>query len=354
MKEYIDEIKIKDKDNYEVKDNYEIKIKIKDYIESNYSLNVEKIEKVKNSYKIITKNGGYCLKVINYEFSHFYFILSAMKHLQKHKFKNIPKFILNKENKEYGRLNDKYVYLTEWIPSRVSNYDNPIELSSISTKLGELHQCSKNFMLNDKMKPRIGWFLWEKVFSTRKDEIFDFKKRINQKSYKSDFDSLYLENINAEIERAQKSISGLRKNNYFEAMQKEVFKCGFCHHDYAHHNILVDDDGNFNIIDFDYCILDSHLHDLSSLLIRSMKDGRWEENKANLILESYERTYEIKDYEFPLMREFIRFPQCFWQLGIQVYWEQQPWGEEFFINKLQKYLNDIKYREEFVNIYFRH
>lgn len=30
------------------------------------------------------------------------------------------------------------------------------------------------------------------------------------------------------------------------------------------------------------------------------------------------------------MREFIRFPQAFWQIGLQVYWEQQPWGEEFF------------------------
>ena len=118
-------------------------IRIKDYIEKNYSLNVKDVEKVKNSYRVITEDRGYCLKVINYEFSHFYFILSAMKHLQKNQFKNIPQFILNKDNKEYGSLDGKYVYLTKWIPSRVSNYDNPIELSRISTKLGEFHECSK-------------------------------------------------------------------------------------------------------------------------------------------------------------------------------------------------------------------
>ena len=207
--------------------------------------------------------------------------------------------------------------------------------------------------LDRKMKPRIGWFSWEKVFSTRRDEILDFKKRINQKAYKSDFDLLYLENINLEIKRAEESILGLSRNNYFESMQKEVFKGGFCHHDYAHHNILVDDDGNFNVIDFDYCILDSHLHDLSSLLIRSMKDGKWEKEKADLILESYREANDIQNYELPLIREFIRFPQCFWQLGIQVYWEQQPWGEEFFINKLEKYLDDIKDREEFIDTYFK-
>ena len=52
------------------------------------------------------------------------------------------------------------------------------------------------------------------------------------------------------------------------------------------------------------------------------------------------------------MKEFIRFPQGFWQLGIQMYWEQQPWEERFFIERLQKYLNDREEREQFVESFF--
>ena len=40
-------------------------IRIKDYIEKNYSLNVKDVEKVKNSYRVITEDRGDCLKVIN-------------------------------------------------------------------------------------------------------------------------------------------------------------------------------------------------------------------------------------------------------------------------------------------------
>jgi CotS family spore coat protein len=334
-----------------MEDNKDI-LKIKSYVEENYNLNVEAVEKVKNSYKINTKEEKYCLKVIKYEFSHFYFIFSAMKHLQKNKFIDVPEFITNKEKKEYGSIDDKYVYLTKWIPSRVSNYDNPLELSMVSNKLGQLHECSKGFTLVEKMKPRIGWFSWPKVFETRRNEILDFKNRINQKAYKSDFDLLYLDNIENEVKRAEKSILGLQKNNYVEVMEKEVFTRGFCHHDYAHHNILIDNKKNINIIDFDYCILDSHLHDLCSLLIRAMKDGKWEEEKSNIILNSYRKNIEIKKEEIPIIREFIRFPQAFWQMGLQVYWEQQPWGEEFFINKLVKYLDDCEPREKFINSYF--
>ena len=329
-------------------------LKIKRYIEENYEFTVNTVEKVKNSYKIVGINGkGYCLKIVKYEFAHFYFIYSAMKHLQKNSFLDIPEFISDKYGREYGKLEDKYVYLTEWIPSRVSNYDNPIELSLVATELAKLHKSSRGFIVNNKMKPRIGWFSWENVFDTRKNEMLDFKDRISRKFYKSDFDLLYLENIEKEIIRAEKSIDGLRRNNYFNVMEREVFKGGFCHHDYAHHNILVDVSGNLNIIDFDYCILDTHLHDLSSLLIRSMKDGKWDSRKADLIFYSYEKKVEVENDEIPIMREFMRFPQTFWQIGIQAYWEMQPWGNEVFVNKLKKYLSDCSEREDFIDSYFK-
>lgn len=334
-----------------MENNKEI-LKIKSYVEEYYDLKIDNIEKVKNIYKISTKDGGYCLKVIKYEFSHFYFILSAMKHLQRNGFTNVPEFIINKENKEYGIINGNFVYLTKWIPSRVSNYDNPLELSMVARELGKLHECSKGFNLEKNMKARIGWFSWLKVFETRKNEILDFKNRISQKAYKSKFDLLYLDNVQEEVKRAEKSITGLQKNNYVKLMEREVFKRSFCHHDYAHHNILVDSNRKINIIDFDYCILDSHLHDFCSLLIRTMKDGKWESEKADLILNSYKINMEIKEEEIPIIREFIKFPQTFWQIGLQVYWEQQPWGEDFFLNKLEKYLDDCEFREKFINSYF--
>ena len=133
-----------------------------------------------------------------------------------------------------------------------------------------------------------------------------------------------------------------------EFMNKEVMKRGFCHHDYAYHNVLINENNEINIIDFDYCILDTHIHDLASLLIRSMKDGGWSKDKAYFILNSYAGVHSLYFEEVKLMKGFIRFPQGFWQIGLQNYWEQQPWGEEFLVNKLNKYLRDRKNRDEFL------
>ena len=84
-------------------------------IKQNYDLDIEEVEKIKNVYKLKTKDNTYCLKVINYEYPHFLFIVSAIKHLQRNGFDKIPEIIKTKENFDYIKLDNKYAYLTEWV-----------------------------------------------------------------------------------------------------------------------------------------------------------------------------------------------------------------------------------------------
>ena len=322
---------------------------VKKLIEENYNITVKDIEQVKGSYKIEAEEGRFWVKIVRYEFRHFKFILSGILYLQARGFEKIPTILKNNKDEYYIEFLGYYAYLTEWIPARESNFDNPIELSMVSEKLAQLHKCSEGFSLTKDMKPRIGWFSWIDVFNTRKNEILDFQKRINQKAYKSSFDLLYLNCIDEEIERADRCIDLLKKSNYKKLMEKEVLKRGFCHHDYANHNILINSKKEIYIIDFDYCIMDTHIHDLASLLIRAMKNGRWSKERANLIIDSYSKVKPITEDEVKLMAYFIEFPQAFWQLGIQKYWEQQPWKDELFLSRLSRYIEDRDNRTLFTN-----
>ena len=245
-------------------------------------------------------------------------------------------------------MENKFAYLTKWIDSRESNYDNPVELQMATVNLANLHKCSEGFSINSKMKPRIYWGNWIKNFETRGEEILDFKKRIYQKAYKSEFDLLYLTIMIEQLENVENSIINLKKSNYMTLMGREIMRRGFCHHDYAHHNVLLDSNNEIKIIDFDYCILDTHLHDLGSLCIRVMKDGKWDVDKFKKIISDYSTIKMVDEEEIKILKCFFMFPQSYWQLGIQYYWEQQPWKEEVFINKLLKYINDIEMRREFI------
>lgn len=324
-------------------------IQVKRLVENNYNLKVKELEKVKNVYKITTEKKGYCLKVIKYELSHFLFIIGAIKHLKNNGFKKIPDIIPTSTGLDFIQIGNYYAYLTPWINARECNYDNPIDVKIATRKLAEFHKKSEGFQVSPYMNPRVGWNKWISTYETRKNEILDFKKRIEDKDIKSNFDILYLKMMEEELNRCDKSILNLKNSQYINNMKKEIKKKGFCHHDYAHHNILIDKYGEVNLIDFDYCILDSHLHDLSSLLIRKMKNGKWDLVSTEYILNEYNSLYSIQQSDIPIMAAFIEFPQEYWQIGIQYYWEKRRKSEEFFVKKLGKINEDKKERQEFVD-----
>lgn len=322
---------------------------IKALVEHSYNMEIKSIEKIKNVYKVCDNENIYCLKVIKYELPHFLFILGAIKHLNNRGFTSIPEILKTSAGGDYIKLGSCHAYLTPWIEARESNYDNPIDIAVTAKKMAELHKKSENFELDLNMKPRVGWLKWIETFKARRSEILDFKRRIEAKNSKTEFDSIYLKNMEEELLRCDKSINNLVESEYLCKMSREIEKRGFCHHDFAHHNVLVGKNGEIYIIDFDYCILDTHLHDLSSFLIRRMKNGKWDINNANSILEAYNTLYMIESSDIPIMAAFMEFPQDYWQVGIQYYWEKQPWGEDFFLKKLGRILEDNDERQDFVD-----
>jgi len=322
---------------------------LKGIIQDNYSLCINNIVKIKNVYKIETKDKMYCLKIINYDFKHFLFIIGVIKHLQANGFENIPRIITNIFNEDYITFNNKYAYLTPWVNSRECNYDNPEELKLSTRKLAQLHNKSLNFKVTPDMKPRIYWLKWIETFRTREKEILDFKRRIGEKERITEFDNNYLKMMKEELERSNRSINNLCNSEYISKMKEEIKHRGVCHHDYAHHNVLLEESGGVSVIDFDYCILDTHLHDLSSILIRSMKGEKWSIQNALFIMDEYNDTNLIYKSDIEVMSAFMEFPQEYWQIGIAYYWEKRAWGEEFFLKKLQKMYEDRVSKQIFID-----
>lgn len=323
--------------------------KVKKLVEDNYNVKVNKVTKRKNVYKIRDGFREYCLKVVNYEFPHFYFIISAIKHLEINGFKGTPKIIPTIRQKDYVRFDDGFAYFTEWMDVREANYDSNSDLIATAKKVRQLHKCSRNFSVTGDMKPRVSWGNWDKVFATRLDEILDFNEMIKEKTKTTEFDELFLSVLQEELDRGERAIIDIRNSTYKDYMNEEVKDLGFCHHDLAHHNILIDRNNEVNIIDFDYCILDSHLHDLASLCMRAMRNGKWSIEKFDEITKAYSDDGNgVTKEEEMIILGFLEFPQDYWQVGLQYYWEEQPWSNERFMMRLENYIRDRELREAFI------
>jgi spore coat protein, CotS family len=322
---------------------------LKDLIENNYDIKPVKIEKIKNIFKIICYGKTYTLKVIPYSMERLNFILGAYKHLLNRGFNQVLDIIKTKDDREFIEFPRGFAYLNEYYDSRIVSYENPFELALSAKSLGRLHRYSEGFKINQDMDIRALWGLWPLNFKDKERDILSFKKEISNKKEKTDFDLFYLSLIDGEILSIEQSLEAIIKSEYESLMKEEVILEGFCHHDFAHHNILINKDLDIKIIDFDYVILDSHLHDLSSLIIRKMRYNKWSIEDAIFIMRNYNQEYKIKEEEIPVMAGFIQFPQDFWQVGIQYYVEKQPWGEDFFNKKIEKIYQDRESRTNFIN-----
>ncbi len=321
---------------------------LKRLVEKNYDITVLNILKYKNVYKIIGVEGDFCLKQFKYDFYRLKHVLEVFKYLIDENFENVLDIIPAFSGEKYVELNNIYFYMTKWIESRELNYSNTYDIIRASQHIAKFHNYSEGFVPNYKIEADIRWGKWIDIFNKKINDILKFKQIIEEKNEKSIFDKIYLKNLDENIKLGNQSIENLKKYNYENIISEHENKGYICHHDLANHNILIDCHNKIYFIDFDYVILDSFLHDLSSFINRVLKYGRWTTDKFNIIIDSYKDVKDISKNEISLALSFMLFPNDFWQLGIQYYYENITWTSEKFLKRLTRFENDKKSKNEFI------
>ncbi|KXG76167.1 CotS family spore coat protein [Thermotalea metallivorans] len=321
---------------------------LKELIAQNYHIKVYDWEENKRVLKLLTDDGVKLLKKVNASYDRYLFMVEAMAHGRNHGFHYIPQIMETKDGK-MGIVQDKGVLMVgQWIHGREANYDDFFDLELTVTALARFHQAAKGFEPSEKATPRILWGKWIENFQRRCGEMLMFKEIALGKEVKNDFDEKIIRYTDYFYDWGTKAIRHLTKTEYFRLAEESRRQKTFCHHDMAHHNVLITEDDIVYLIDFDYCIFDMTIHDLASFLIRNMRYGNWSLEKAYFIWNTYNREKTVLGEEIGVIKAFMEFPQEFWQIGLQYYVEKQPWEEEVFHRRLNRILEDIPMREVFM------
>lgn len=323
-------------------------LKYEALISKQYSINIKDSVPIKNVLRISTDKGYMCFKRVKYKKDIFIFILSAMEHLSKNGFESIIPIVLTNEGNPYIEIDEGFGYLTEWVQGRGSDFKNPIDLKLAAATLAKLHKASEGFNIAQKIEDRIYYGRWIEKFNKRILDMYKFKEIIRKKDDITLFDMIYLDSLEYYINQGNRAIEHIRKTKYKEISSREDIKGTFCHHDYANHNVIITSDLKVYIIDFDYCICDVRIHDVASLIIRNMRHGNYDMDKALFIIESYLSEGELFYDEIDIINAFMEFPQDFWQVGLQYYVEKQKWDEEEFNKRLNSVIKDKNERQDFL------
>lgn len=313
-----------------------------------YGLKIKEVQSIKNILKVKTDCGVKCIKRAHICPSFFLFMYTAICHLINKGYEGAVPY----KTAVDGRIcipEDGYLYyMTDWIEAKECRFRKEEELKKAIKAAAELHKASAGYMPPKEAKPRILYNKWVEKCEKKIAELTEFGRSIEEKEITDDFDGIYSSHLSYYLGQAKESTAMIKESPYEEISEAGKKLGEFCHHDLANHNILISNEGRVYLIDFDYCIMDTRLHDLTSLIIRNMRYGVWDIKKACFILDGYDAVYPISRKDLEVIKAFIAFPQDFWQVGLQYYAEKQPWAIEYFIMRLGRIVNDREIRAKFL------
>ena len=324
-------------------------------IERQFGLKIESIKPNKGVYLLKTNKGIKCLKKISYGTQKLLFVYGAKEHLINNGFSRVDKYCLNVEGNPYATVNDDLYTVSEWIEGRECDFYNKEDIKKAAKNLAYLHLSSKGYEPpeNSKLKTDLG--RWPHLMEKRIKSFEKMRDMARKKSNKTSFDIAYIQGFEFYKNLGKRAMAVMEDSKYLDICGDTEIEKSFCHHDYTYHNIIIDNDENVNIIDFDYCKKEVRIYDISAFMIKVLKRTEWNMEYVNLIIEAYNEVTPLMDDEYRVLFGFLLFPQRFWRLSNRFYYNEVNWAQTTFGNKINDLImeqdNYLKFLDDFKQEY---
>jgi spore coat-associated protein S len=315
-------------------------------IAKQFNLQLESISPTRGVYLIRTNKGVKCLKRLNYGAQKLLFIYGAKEHLISHGFSNVDRYLLSADGNPYVEHGDDIYVVTEWIEGRECDFRNYNETIKAASTLARFHEASKGYELYGGAKLKSDLGRWHHLMTKRKDGLKKMKWIAENKLDKSEFDRLFIDNVDLYVGLANEAIDTLSRSKYDEVTNRTLCEKSFCHHDYTYHNIILDKNDDIFVIDFDYCKYEIRGYDITSFLIKVLKRNNWSFEMARELLDEYQKVSPIYEDENMVMLAFLKFPQRLWRLANRYYYNESNWPDNTFQRKIREIIEE---KDEYVD-----
>lgn len=303
-----------------------------------------------NQYHVVHTDKGifYLKKIAN--ISRILFIHDIKENLVRKGFDNIDRYrVINK--KPYIQHDENSYVMTRWISGKKCNYDNDNELEQAGEYLAKFHNLSRGIIsfASNELTSSMGKL--QKVYLDRCEDYLYMKSLIKMRSVKSSVDDLFLNNIDILYEMGIESVKMLQKNGYFDICKKEGAARTVCHGDYNYKNIIIDEKGKLNIINFDNCRFGLRCYDLACLIVSALNRFNWDFQKVLEIFEAYNSVRKLEEIEYKIMFSFIQFPQDIWEITTRYYYEEYDIFKDKYYRILKDKMEKLQYKIDFLYKY---
>lgn len=321
-------------------------------IVSTYGLELIESSKVRSIYKCETNKGTKSLKEVQTSKDKIVFEYYIKEHLYNNGFRNVNRFDVNEEtNLPYVEIGDKCFVLSDWIEGRECDLEKEEEMKLAITTLAKLHIASRGFEIQEDINVKTDIGRLEEFYVKRLNELIRYKRKLKKEIVLEDFDKLYLQSVDLFIEDANLSLEILKKSKYKDIVELTMSEKSFCHHDYAFHNIIINDKKELYVIDFEYANYEIKMYDLANVVKRRMRKCNWNIDETKKMIEIYDEVLKISYDELEVLYAMLIFPQKFWRIINRHYNGKKIWKMENDVIKLQGEIDEEKFHKEFIKNY---
>ena len=317
-------------------------------IENIYSLDVSSMFPYKDMFIIVTPKGHKAIRRIPFSFERLRFVHGAKEHLASNGFPFIDPYVLTASGDPGFYHNNSLYALTDLIDGRESSFDSDADLVKAAAALAGMHKASAGYIAPEGCKVQNELGRLPGYFAKRLEDIKKMRKQA--KRGKGRFDQLFLQYADHFINVGEKASKELAASAYEKLAAKTWDEKSFCHHDYTHHNIILND-GRVTIINFNYCCYELRVYDVANLLRRKMRKCGWDVSKSELIIRSYCSVDSLDREEMEVMKIVLQFPQKFWRVANRYYNSRRSWSEKRYVNRLQEVIDEIEPFKAFIEAY---
>ena len=326
---------------------------IKNVLEK-YSLVTTNIYKSRSAYKVCTDKGTFCLKRMKHGIQKAANGNILVEELMKQNFMQVPKYIKTTRGDIYVKSKKMIFYVTEWIDGKECDFGDIEEAKNCIKLLSKFHIASSHMDMKG-LKIKNSLKNWPSIFNENIQDLSRYKRIIESKRLKNEFDIAYYQCIEDNIKRGITTLDLLKASEYSNISREALDKKTLCHDSFYYQNVLKKD-GEYFLVDLDSIIIDLHVKDLGKMIRRLMfkNEYRWDFSKAQQFIEAYNEDNKLSKAELEIMLALIVFPHKFWKLGRKRYDKHKNWTEFKYMHKLDSLLKYNELQEIFLKDYLNY
>lgn len=302
----------------------------------------------KGVYFLKTDKGNKCLKKISYGTQKLNYIYKAKEHIIQNGFDKVDKYNLSLSNVPYAMVNEDIYIVTDWIDGRECDFKEIEDVKVAAKTLAKFHNCAVGFEMEDNLKARCDVGKLPYTLEKRLRTLKKMRDMASKNKKKTEFDMLYLSNVDSFYELAKTAYASLNLESYKKVCEMSLDKKVLCHHDYTYHNILINNDDVY-LVDFDYLKCEVQVYDISTLIVKTLKRVDWNMDYAKAILNEYNLVRELTREEKDVLKTLLMFPQRFWRLANRYYYKEASWTEATFTKKLNEIIEEKELYLQFLS-----